>query len=89
MSSRHAPGVRSLITASWPQRYQSMPLLAALRALHVTGRVYKNSTTLTDMRSGGETSTLLPRDWDAAGPAPLEQRGEPEHMPHAAAMSAS
>ncbi len=75
MSSRHAPGVRSLIVARWPQRYQSMPLLRAIQALHATGRVYKDPTTLADMRSGGETSTLLPRDWVAAG-APSEQRGQ-------------
>lgn len=64
MSSRHAPAVRSLIVHRWPERYQSMPLLRALRALHVTGRVYKTPTTLKDMRSGTEARTLLPCEWD-------------------------
>jgi fatty acid desaturase len=87
MSSRHAPGVRSLLIARWPERYQSMPLLRAMRALHVTGRVYKNPTTLTDMRSGGETSALLPRDWETSR-AVREEREEPELTQHAA-MSVS
>lgn len=70
MSSRHAPLVRSLVVDRWPERYQSMPLLRAIRALHVTGRVYKTPTTLADMRTGEETSTLLPREWDAPRPQP-------------------
>lgn len=62
MSSRHAPLVRSLILARWPERYQSMPIVRALLALHRSGRVYTTDTTLADMRDGTETSTLLPRD---------------------------
>lgn len=69
MSSRHAPLVRSLIRSHWPGRYQSMPLPRALLALHRTGRVYKDATTLTDMRNGTESSTLLPRDGQEARPA--------------------
>lgn len=58
MSSRHAPQVRELIRAQWPDRYQSMPLTAALVAMSRTGRVYKDATTLLDPRTGRESQTL-------------------------------
>jgi fatty acid desaturase len=61
MSSRHAPAVRALVQARWPDRYQSMSLTAALGALHRTARVYKDDTTLFDPTTGREYSTLLPR----------------------------
>jgi fatty acid desaturase len=61
MSSRHAPAVRDLVRARWPERYQSMPLTAALRALHRTARVYKDETTLVDPLTGAEHPTLLPK----------------------------
>jgi hypothetical protein len=67
MSSRHAPAVRALIRSRWGERYQSMPLRRALLALHRTGRVYKNATTLADVPGGKEWPTLLPRD---AAPSP-------------------
>lgn len=84
MSSRHAPGVRSLIVARWPERYQSMPLLRALAKLHRTGRVYKNATTLADIPGGGESRTLLPRDWDLRRLAPLSSDAERRAVPMAA-----
>jgi fatty acid desaturase len=62
MSSRHAALVRDLIRARWPERYQSMPIWRALLALHRTGRVYKNATTLADLPGGKESSTLLPSE---------------------------
>jgi fatty acid desaturase len=74
MSSRHAPLVRSLIQRHWPERYQSMPIGRALLALHRTGRVYKDDTTLADMVGGKESLTLLPRDWDSKGLTPLVPR---------------
>lgn len=52
MSSRHAPEVRALLLARWPERYQSMPLWRALWALHTSARVYEDATTLFDPRSG-------------------------------------
>ncbi len=61
MSSRHAGRVRDLLRLHWPERYQSMSLFAALRALHRTARVYKNPTTLVDPRTGAEFPTLMPR----------------------------
>ena len=60
MSSRHAPSVRALVRARWPERYQSMSLVAALRELHRTARVYKDAITLVDPRTGREFPTLLP-----------------------------
>ena len=61
MSSRHAPAVRALVQARWPERYQSMSIGAALKQLHRTARVYKDATTLVDPTTGREFSTLLPR----------------------------
>jgi fatty acid desaturase len=61
MSARHGGLVRDAIRAHWPERYHTMPLLHALHALHVTGRVYKDPSTLADPRSGGEWKALAPR----------------------------
>jgi fatty acid desaturase len=61
MSTRHAPEVRAQLIARWPERYQSMPLTAALSRLHRTARVYKHPTTLFDPRTAREYPTLVPR----------------------------
>jgi fatty acid desaturase len=61
MSTRHAPEVRAQLVARWPERYQSMPLTAALLRLHRTARVYKHHTTLFDPRTAREYPTLVPR----------------------------
>lgn len=61
MSTRHAPRVRALLRARWPERYQSMPLGRALLALHRTARVYQDDVTLVDPRSGAAWPALLPR----------------------------
>ncbi len=58
MSSRHAPTVRTLLQARWPQRYRSMSLAEALGRLHRSARVYKTPTTLCDPRTGAEYATL-------------------------------
>ena len=34
MSSRHAHRVRDLLVERWPERYQAMPLTAAIRVMH-------------------------------------------------------
>jgi fatty acid desaturase len=60
MSTRHAPAVRDLVLAHWPERYQSMPLVTALGKLHRTARVYKDDTTLFDPMTGREFTTLMP-----------------------------
>ena len=59
-SARHARQIRAAITAAWPERYQSMPLVVALARLFRTGRVYRDATTLVDPRTHGEWSTLVP-----------------------------
>ncbi len=61
MSSRHAPEVRALVQQHWPERYQSLPLLTAMRELHRTARVYKDATTLVDPKTGHEFPTIVPR----------------------------
>jgi fatty acid desaturase len=61
MSSRHAPLVRDLLREKWPERYQSMPHLEALRALHRTARLYKDAVTLVDPKHGDEYPTVMPR----------------------------
>jgi fatty acid desaturase len=83
MSSRHAPAVRELVRAHWPERYQAMPIGHALLALHRTGRVYKDSTTLADLPGGKEWPTLLPRD--ASQPAKLASRPPSFQIEEAAA----
>lgn len=61
MSSKFAPLVRDELVARWPDRYQSLPLLRALRVLAGTPRVYVSPTRLVDPKSGFEVETLLPR----------------------------
>jgi fatty acid desaturase len=58
MSPRHAPLVSALIRERWPQRYQTMPLWAALKRLHASPRVYKDDTTLVDPHTGVEWPLL-------------------------------
>jgi fatty acid desaturase len=71
MSSRHAPLVRNLLSARWPERYQSMPLKSALLRLHRTARVYKNDDTLVDPRTGREWRTLSPSPRAVVAPGPV------------------
>ena len=68
MSARHAPLVRDLIRARWPERYQAMPLWRALLAVHRTGRVYTSATTLSDVTADTHWTAILPR---AKGPQGL------------------
>jgi hypothetical protein len=42
------------------ERYQSMPLAAALARMFETGRVYRDATTLVDPSTGGEWHTVSP-----------------------------
>jgi fatty acid desaturase len=60
MSSRHAPAVRAAVLARWPERYQSMPLTAALRELYRSSRVYRDASTLIDLRTGETFPTRAP-----------------------------
>ena len=61
MSARHAPKLRSILRARWPERYQSLPLVRALLALHHSGRVYDTPTTLVDPKTGERWQTLAPK----------------------------
>jgi fatty acid desaturase len=61
MSARHAPALRAVLRERWPDSYQSLPLLRALRALHRTGRVYDTQTTLLDPKTGRRWHTLAPK----------------------------
>ena len=58
MSTRHAPELRDILRARWPDKYRSMSLLRATLALHRSPRVYKDPTTLVDPSSGREWPTL-------------------------------
>jgi fatty acid desaturase len=58
MSARHAPEVRGLLQALWPERYQSMSFLRATAALHRSPRIYKSADTLVDPETGAEWPTL-------------------------------
>ena len=59
-STRHAPAIRAALVELWPDRYRSMPIGTALAHLFRTGRVYRDSTTLVDPRTGGTWPTLAP-----------------------------
>lgn len=61
-SARHARSIRAAILEMWPECYQSTPLGTALMRVFMTGRVYRDATTLVDPRSGGAWSTLAPPD---------------------------
>jgi fatty acid desaturase len=62
MSSRYAPHVRDALVAQFPDRYQAMPFLEAMRQLFTTPRVYATQTLLVDPLSGVTAPTLAPRD---------------------------
>jgi fatty acid desaturase len=61
MSARNAPRLRAILRQRWPEGYQSLPLLRALRALHRSARVYETQTTLLDPKTGRRWQTLTPR----------------------------
>jgi fatty acid desaturase len=60
MSSAHAPLVRELLRARWPERYQSLPVLEALARLARTPRIYASATILEDPLSGVRARTIVP-----------------------------
>ena len=72
-SARHGRAIRAAITRTWPDRYQSMPLGAALRRLFGTGRVYRDAATLTDPRGGGAWPALAPSPGAPDPDAPTAQ----------------
>jgi fatty acid desaturase len=58
MSHRHGPLVAQHLRHMAPDRYQEMPLLAALRLMFSTPRVYENHTTLYDPATGERAPAL-------------------------------
>jgi len=78
-STRHAPAIRAAVLARWPERFQEMPLTAAIGRLHNTARVYLDATTLIDPRTGATFPTLMPRTT-----APEALDGEPTFLRQAA-----
>lgn len=83
MSGRFAREVRAAINGVWPERYQTMPVMVALRRLHETGRVYKDDVTLCDPKSGGEWPALAPHvRADTTAPPPRNEIsfGRPAHV---------
>lgn len=64
MSHRQGRVVREVLRTQFPERYQSLPLVEAIRRLHRTARVYLDDTTLIDPHTGETFSTLLPRPRD-------------------------
>lgn len=61
ISARHHRRVRAILLERFPERYQTMPLLRALRHLYRSGRVYRDASTLLDPRTGETTPALAPR----------------------------
>lgn len=59
MGSRHAPAVRAMLRARWPERYQSLPLGRALLRLHRSPRVYQSSAVLVDPTTAGSEQRAL------------------------------
>lgn len=67
MSGCHMRRVCEEIHVLWPERYETMRVWSALRALYRTGRVYKDATTLVDPRTGEEWQTLGAREAQVYG----------------------
>lgn len=60
-SARHGRAMRDAICSRYPERYQTLPLLTAMRQLYNTARVYKDDVTLIDPQSGESWPTIVPR----------------------------
>jgi fatty acid desaturase len=61
ISARHGRLVRAALREQFADRYQSLPLVRAVRQLYCTGRVYADDTTLIEPRSGYKAPALQPR----------------------------
>jgi fatty acid desaturase len=60
-STRHGRKIRDVICAHYPERYQTLPLSAAMRELYNTARVYQDNVTLYDPPSGQTWPAIVPR----------------------------
>ena len=61
MSSAYAPYVRDALMKQFPDQYQSMPFMTAMKKLFMTPRVYGTQTLLVDPLSGFSAETIAPR----------------------------
>jgi fatty acid desaturase len=61
MSARQGRRVRAVLRERWAARYQSVPILQALGALHRSARIYETPTTLLDPKTGRRWQTLTPK----------------------------
>ncbi len=59
MASKHYPKVRKVLLKLYPDRFQLMPTVEAIKHLFKTPRIYADSTSLTSL-SGEKTHCLLP-----------------------------
>jgi len=60
VSNRHGRVIRAALREHFADRYQSMPLTSALRQLYISGRVYRDDTTLIEPRDGYTHPALRP-----------------------------
>lgn len=60
VSGRYGRELRGAVRRLWPERYQQLPYLRALSALHRSPRVYRTSTQLFDPHTGSLWPTLTP-----------------------------
>ncbi len=79
-SARHGRAIRAELVAAWPDRYQSLPLGAALARLFRTGRVYQDAATLADPRTGGTWPAIAPAGEATPPPSSLGQLLERRHQ---------
>lgn len=69
LSGRHARELGAEVRRLWPERYQCLPYLKALRLLHHSPRVYRTSTMLFDPVQGSIWPALLPEGVEASAHA--------------------
>lgn len=60
MSSSKYPKVRKILYELYPERFQVIPMIDAMKLLLKTPRIYNNYTTLVSVDGSEETSCLLP-----------------------------
>lgn len=61
MSPRHAKHVHELLKKEFPREFQYMPKTKAMAALYKTARIYKDSKTLMNPRTGKTYPTISPK----------------------------
>jgi len=59
LNPKYAPLVQKLLLERWPEKYQQMSHIKALKLVYTTPRFYKTETKLMDPRTGNLADTLL------------------------------